>query len=291
MENLPEPLKDGDAVNKKYIDGIVENLTLKQGLVRENGGFNLVDSYINMNFNNIRNVGLPKHSEDAVSKNFVDNMIGSLKESTDKKILDAFTRLGKMLTDGLKKRKYIISASASYYGDLIKGNYQFTWSGKSKDSFKHDMFDGFLVPSSGYIKKFVVLDTGLKFNFPENKNVSEYIISDIGYNNLIPLFTFVLIRHKQEPVDIGTLYFYFVDNGIDDVIQTEKSFKFNPNFEEETIRTVGVKDIINIRSDFNSVKLDGKRVISSDDNYNLDYVSDFYTYLATVLIELDPLED
>ena len=38
MENLPEPLKDGDAVNKKYIDGIVEDLTLKQGLIRENGG-------------------------------------------------------------------------------------------------------------------------------------------------------------------------------------------------------------------------------------------------------------
>ena len=292
MENVPEPLKDGDAVNKKYIDGIVEDLTLKQGLVRENGGFNLVDSYINMNFNNIRNVGNPQDNADAVSKNFVDNMIGSLKESTDKKILDAFTRLGKMLTDGLKKRKHIVSASASYYGDLIKGNYQFTWNGKNEALYKkHDMFNGFLVPSSGYIKKIVVLDTGLKFNFPENKNVSEYIISDIGYNNLIPLFTFVLIRHKQEPVDIGTLYFYFVDNGIDDVIQTEKSFKFNPNFEEETLCTVGAKDIINIRSDFNSVKLDGKRVISSDDNYILDSVSEFYTYLANVLIELDSLED
>ena len=285
MENLPEPLKDGDAVNEKYIDGIVEDLTLKQGLVRENGGFNLVDSYINMNFNNIRNVGNPQHNADAVPKSFVDTIINSLKESTDKKILDTLTSLG------LKKRTHIISASASYYGDLIKGNYQFTWSGKSEDSYKHDMFNGFLVPSSGYIKKFVVLDTGLKFNFPENKNVLEYIISDIGYNNLIPLFTFVLIRHKQEPIDIGTLYFYFVDNGIDDVIQTEKSFKFNPNLEEETLRTVGAKDIINIRSDFNSVKLDGKRVISSDDNYILDSVSEFYTYLATVLIELHPLED
>ena len=292
MENLPEPLKDGDAVNKKYIDGIVKDLTLKQGLVRENGGFNLVDSYINMNFNNIRNVGNPQHNADAVPKNFVDNMIGSLKETTDKKIVDAFTRLGKMLTDGLKKRKHIISASASYHGDLIKGNYQFTWSGQNEALYKkHDMFNGFLVPSSGYIKKIVVLDTGLKFNFPENKNVSEYIISDIGYNNLIPLFTFVLIRHKQEPVDIGTLYFYFVDNGIVDVIQTEKSFKFNPNFEEETLCTVGTKDIINIRSDFNSVKLDGKRVISSDDNYNLDSVSEYYTYLVNVLIELDPLDD
>ena len=292
MENIPKPLKDGDAVNKKYIDGIVKDLTLKQGLVRENGGFNLVDSYINMNFNNIRNVGNPQHNADAVPKNFVDTMIGSLKETTDKKIVDAFTRLGKMLTDGLKKRKHIISASASYYGDLIKGNYQFTWSGQNEVLYKkHDMFNGFLVPSSGYIKKFVVLDTGLKFNFPENKNVSEYIISDIGYNNLIPLFTFILIRHKQEPVDIGTLYFYFVDNGIVDVIQTEKSFKFNPNFEEETLCTVGTKDIINIRSDFNSVKLDGKRVISSDDNYNLDSVSEYYTYLVNVLIELDPLDD
>ena len=50
MENLPDPVDEKDAVNKKYIDGIVENLILKQGLVRENGGFNLVDSYINMNF-------------------------------------------------------------------------------------------------------------------------------------------------------------------------------------------------------------------------------------------------
>ena len=292
MENLPDPVDEKDAVNKKYIDGIVEDLTLKQGLVRENGGFNLVDSYINMNFNNIRNVGYPQHNADAVSKSFVDGIINSLKESTDKKIVHTLTTLGKMLSNGLKKRTHIITASASYHGDLIKGNYQFTWSGQNEALYKkHDMFNGFLVPSSGYIKKFVVLDTGLKFNFPENKNVLEYIISDIGYNNLIPLFTFVLIRHKQEPVDIGTLYFYFVDNGINDVIQTEKSFKFNPNFEEETLRTVGAKDIINIRSDFNSVKLDGKRVISSDDNYILDSVSEFYTYLVNVLIELDPLDD
>ena len=292
MENLPDPVDEKDAVNKKYIDGIVEDLTLKQGLVRENGGFNLVDSYINMNFNNIRNVGYAQHNADAVSKSFVDDIINSLKESTNKKIVDTLRTLGKMLSNGLKKRTHIITASASYHGDLIKGNYQFTWSGQNEALYKkHDMFNGFLVPSSGYIKKFVVLDTGLKFNFPENKNVLEYIISDIGYNNLIPLFTFVLIRHKQEPVDIGTLYFYFVDNGINDVIQTEKSFKFNPNFEEETLRTVGAKDIINIRSDFNSVKLDGKRVISSDDNYILDSVSEFYTYLVNVLIELDPLDD
>ena len=84
MENLPDPVDEKDAVNKKYIDEIVENLTLKQGLVRENGGFNLVDSYINMNFNNIRNVGLPKDEADAVPKRFVDSMIKEVEEKIQK---------------------------------------------------------------------------------------------------------------------------------------------------------------------------------------------------------------
>ena len=84
MENLPDPVDDKDAVNKKYIDGIVENLTLKQGLIRENGGFNLVDSYINMNFNNIRNLGLPKDESDAVPRRFVDGEIRAVEEKIQK---------------------------------------------------------------------------------------------------------------------------------------------------------------------------------------------------------------
>ena len=84
MENLPDPVDDKDAVNKKYIDGIVENLTLKQGLIRENGGFNLVDSYINMNFQNIRNVGLPKDEADAVPRRFVDGEIRAVEEKIQK---------------------------------------------------------------------------------------------------------------------------------------------------------------------------------------------------------------
>ena len=84
MENLPDPVDEKDAVNKKYIDGIIEALTLKQGLVRENGGFNLVDSYINMNFNNIRNVGYPQHNEDAVPRSFVDDMVKTIEEKVQK---------------------------------------------------------------------------------------------------------------------------------------------------------------------------------------------------------------
>ena len=205
MENLPEPVDEKDAVNKKYIDGIVEALTLKQGLVRENGGFNLVDSYINMNFNRVRNIPYPHHNEDAVPRSFVDGVVDSLKGSTDKKILETMTALGKMLAEGLKKRTRLISASASYHGDLIAGDYQFTWGGQSVSSYKkHNVFNGFLVPSSGKIKKFDVLVTGLKIFFHDN-NLNDYV-KTIGEDNLIRLFTLVLIKKNQAPVDIGTLF-------------------------------------------------------------------------------------
>ena len=207
IENLPEPVDEKDAVNKKYVDGMVEDLTLKQGLVRENGGFNLVDSYINMNFNNIRNVGYPQHNEDAVPKSFVDTVANSLKETTVKTMGDMLTRLGKTIDEDFKKRTHIISATASYHGDLIAGDYQFTWGGQSMTSYKkHDVFNGFLVPSSGKIKKFDVLVTGLK-NFFHDNNLSDYV-ERVGEDNLIKLFTLVLIKKNQTPVDIGTLFFF-----------------------------------------------------------------------------------
>ena len=292
MENLPDPVDGKDAVNKKYIDEIVEALTLKQGLVRENGGFNLVDSYINMNFNNIRNVGYPQHNADAVSKSFVDGIINSLKESTDKKILDTLTTLAKMLTGGLKKINHIITASASYHGDLIKGNYQFTWSGQSVNSYKkHDVFNGFLVPSNGRIKKFVVLDTGLKFNITQNKTLIDYITSEVGFNSSFPLFSLVLIKENEDPLDIGTLSLYFDYKKSEGKIEKKQSFKFNSDFEKN-LRSVSAKDIINIRSDFNSINLNNYIVSIQNTNYAVENLTnEFYTYLANVLIELDPLDD
>ena len=294
MENLPKPLEDGDAVNKKYVDEIVEDLTLKQGLIRENGGFNLVDSYINMNFNNIRNVGYPQNNADAVPKNFVDEMIGSLKETTEKTMVDSFTRLGKMLTDGLKKRKHIITASASYHGDLIKGDYQFTWGGQSKTSYKkHDLFSGFLVPSRGYIKNIAFTQTGLKFNVEKIKSTLDFIADDMGLNKDYPLFSLVLIKKNWGAlIDIGILYFQFKYEKIEGKIEVIENFKFNPNFEEEDLRTVNANDIINIRSEFDTFKNNNFRITIENQNYILeDLENEFYTYLATVLIELDPLDD
>ena len=149
MENLPDPVDEKDAVNKKYIDGIVEDLTLKQGLVRENGGFNLVDSYINMNFNNIRNVGYPQHNADAVPRSFVDDITKELEEKIYKKI---------------EKRKQLITVNTRYCGLLKEGEYQFNFNGANFENCKEvieeykdfkGLITGFIIPHSGYIKKII----------------------------------------------------------------------------------------------------------------------------------------
>ena len=274
MENLPDPVDEKDAVNKKYIDGIVENLTLKQGLIRENGGFNLVDSYINMNFNRVRNIPYPHHNEDAVPRSFVDNIIKEVEEK-------------------INKRKQLIAVHASYHGDLINGDYQFTWGGQSMAFYKkHDMFNGFLVPRKGKLKKFTVLVTGLKFNVDKNKTFAN-LITDLGENKPFPLLTLVLIRLNKEPIDLGTLYFSFVNFEIKNFyvyFSIKHDFKYKNPFVGKDIY-FEENDIINIRSEYDSFKVSKYRLFKTNiEHYNLNNVNDeFYTYLASVLIELDPL--
>ena len=294
MENLPDPVDEKDAANKKYIDGVVEALTLKQELVRENGGFNLVDSYINMNFNRVRNIPYPHHNEDAVPRSFLDGEIKAVKESTTKTMGDMLTRLGKTIDEDLKKRTHIISATASYHGDLTAGEYQFTWGGQSMTSYKkHDVFNGFLVPSSGKIKKFDVLVTGLKIFFHDN-NLNDYV-NTIGEDNLIRLFTLVLIKKNQAPVDIGTLFFSFKRNNYNHAFNRANKIGVDYVFKYKdplNIVSVEQKDIINIRTEFNMDVGIKKVSVLEEINYNLGYFEDeFFTYLATVLIELDPLDD
>ena len=168
MENLPDPVDDKDAVNKKYIDEIVENLTLKQGLIRENGGFNLVDSYINMNFHNIRNVGLPKDEADAVPRRFVDSMIKEVEEK-------------------INKRKQLIAVHARYCGPLEEGEYPFKFGGgNSLENCKEligggiygkyikSTLTGFVMPHSGQIRK--IICEGVTY-IDLNKMINELINS------------------------------------------------------------------------------------------------------------------
>ena len=162
VENIPDPVDEKDAANKKYIDEIVENLTLKQGLLRENGGFNLVDSYINMNFQNIRNLGNPKSNTDAVPRSFVDDILKELEEK-------------------MRKLPQLITVHARYCGPLKIGDYPFKFGGNSleiceeviKKSYK-GLISGFVMPHSGRIKK--IICEGLSY-IELDKMINELIIS------------------------------------------------------------------------------------------------------------------
>ena len=124
------------------------------------------------------------------------------------------------------------------------------------------------------------------------KSTLDFIADDMGLNKDHPLFSLVLIKKSGALIDIGILYFQFEYRKIEGKIEVKENFKFNPNFKEEDLRTVNANDIINIRSEFNTFKNNNFRITIENQNYRLeDLENEFYTYLATVLIELDPLED
>ena len=114
----------------------------------------------------------------------------------------------------MKQRTHLIAATASYHGDLIKGDYQFTFGGSSvKTDKKHDIFNGFLLPYSGYIKSFVLKDFGLKFLPPPPEELTLGFIEDvIGINVPLPLFTLVLVTDTNI-IDLGTLNILFEKKG------------------------------------------------------------------------------
>ena len=269
MENLPDPVDDKDAVNKKYIDGIVENLTLKQGLIKENGGFNLVDSYINMNFHNIRNVGLPKDEADAVPRRFVDSMIKEVEEK-------------------INKRKQLIAVHASYTGPLIKDKYQFTFGGNETKN----EYTGFLIPHSGRFKKIKMKTSITKKNFEDvvfkkdRANVDFigsgfFAFTKNHYNEqlkknqgliigLILCYDAYNLYVKGNP-DAGSFRLKEKFHGLDFCFEDDLPIGPGYNFLKEG-------DIINVAT---LIDLDLTKYGLDDPNAT--------TYHVTILIELDPL--
>ena len=286
MENLPDPVDDKDAVNKKYIDEIVENLTLKQGLIRENGGFNLVDSYINMNFHNIRNVGLPKDENDGVPRKFVENMVKEVEEKIEKTI------------EKIGKRKQLITAT--YYGDLIKNTFQFTFGGIGLKQYNTEIFNGFLMPCSGYIKNFVLEDFGLKIY--HSGNIIDYIKKEYGFTIPVPYFTLILLKTNGEIEELGILYITFVITSYIGPKINYGYFSYKPIPGKESYK-INKYDILNIRSEITTTKDNSLNFFNFDrvvkygniidkrsNFYKTNFSSyEYFTYLATILIELDPL--
>ena len=289
MENLPDPVDDMDAVNKKYIDEIVESLTLKQGLIRENGGFNLVDSYINMNFNNVRNLGLPKHEADAVPRRFVDEMIKEVEEK---------------FKNQFKEIDQLIGVSASCYENLKYNDYPFTFGGPilNRNIFNLDKYNGFLVPADGFIKHFTIKSTGLIINIPSNMIKTDDIIKsdkiaydrikDLYDNEQTKLFNLIKIGIREREEIIGSVIIVMKDSlyapgfalyGLyndKNRYMSNTLFEFRPNpkylnVDKNFICPVKRGDIINIRSEYTeSIIPDGESFISEG-----EYIRAIYSEL------------
>ena len=123
---------------------------------------------INMAFKKLLNLPAPSELFEATTKDYVDT---SINDVVDK---------------AMKKRTHLIAAHASYQGDLIKGEYQSTFGGSSVKTYKtHWKFNGFLMPHSGYIKRFVLEDFGLKFYYDSDEkcNILTLIEKNMKYCN------------------------------------------------------------------------------------------------------------
>ena len=284
MENIPDPVDEKDAANKKYIDGIIEALTLKQGLVRENGGFNLVDSYINMNFNPVRNVAYPHHNEDAVPRSFLDVKIKEVEEKIDNK-------------------KNLIVATASYHGSLIKDTYQFSFGGISLQQYKTEIFNGFLMPHSGYIKKFVSEDFGFKIYYTDN--IISHIRKEYTFVDPVPYFTLIVLKTNGEIEELRVFYIRFVISSYEKPIKINYGYFFYKTIPGKESYKIKKYDILDIRSELTTTKNENLNVFYFDrvfsardtlDERSIDFKSKYlddtyFAYLVTILIELDPLEE
>ena len=154
-----------------------------------------------MGFKKLLNLPTPSDPYEAARKIYVDETVTNV--ATD------------VVDKTMKQRTHLIAATASYHGDLIKGDYQFTFGGSSVKTDKKHMFNGFLMPYSGYIKNFVLKDFGLKFLPPPPKELTHGFIEDvIGINVPLPLFTLVLITDTNI-IDLGTLNILFEKKGGD----------------------------------------------------------------------------
>ena len=153
------------------------------------------------------------------------------------------------------------------------------------------------MPHSGYIKRFVLEDFGLKLYYDsgdEKYDIPTLIEKTYGFNVPVPFFTLVLNKTSGEWVDLGTLNIIFERSGFQPII-TNYSFTTTLPNGLETYK-INAKGVLNIRSEVSTIRdLDLKVYYSntfSKRNHIIDWDDingQFYTYLTTILIELDPL--
>ena len=141
------------------------------------------------------------------------------------------------------------------------------------------------MPWGGYIKRFVSSeDTGFKFSSDKYTDFSDFVKS--LDNDLIPIFTLVVVKTTGEVVDLGTLFMHIIFLG--QKLTVGHVFKSNILGEVEKYK-INARDILNIRSEINTTGYKGPFKILDSRRYSIDdFDNEFFTYLITILIELDP---
>ena len=285
--------KFGRMSDTKTKDTGVSLTYINNNYIRSDGNTPVTGS-IDMKGNTLYNVFDPVNPQDVATKGYVDETVVNT------------------VTSQIKQINQLVSVSASYYGDLVKDEYQFTFGGPSltENNFLR-RYNGFLVPTFGVIKHFAIKPSGLKLEVTRNAEDSftKTLIKKYGLvDNPTPLYTLVLIKDDiGKVIDVGTLFFYFTN--FTNIFFTDKnklsgdldiSFQFKPKRKylgkaENFICSVNKGDIVNIRSEFT----EENSAFSEDGDYfrrafpfalNRDYYKDeniggldySFTHLATL---------
>ena len=141
------------------------------------------------------------------------------------------------------------------------------------------------MPWGGYIKRFVLSeDTGFKFSSDKYANLSDFLKS--LDNALIPISTLVVVKTTAEVVDLGTLFMHFIFIGQKFTV----GHVFTPDIPGEVEKyEINARDMLYIRSEINTIEYKGPFKILNSRGYSIDdFDNEFFTYLITILIELDP---
>ena len=144
------------------------------------------------------------------------------------------------------------------------------------------------MPWGGYIKRFVLEDTGFKFSSDKHTNLTNF--SRSLDNVKLPIFMLVVVKMTREVIDIGNLFMHFVFFNKELVVE-HVFISGVPGGEPEKYK-IKEKDKLNIRSEINTANLPGRyRYTGGKQRVGYlvtDTVNEFFTYLVTILIELDP---
>ena len=244
--------KFGRLSDAKTRDTGVSLTYINNNYVRSDGSTPVTGS-IDMKGNSLNKVGDPINPQDVATKDYVDYVKTVLNES---------------LNNIDKTKKHIIAVSTYHSGDLIKGEYQFTFGGNKCEK------SGFLMPQSGRIKRIKVRLTGGLFGEIEGgeERMLIHYVENLPFEEAIregsfligDLFSIILFKGGINPNPIGSFFEHYdrlISNPVGSIMSTYKCIivtdvddnftrKCNLNFDHDLKNyPLSEGDIINIRTE------------------------------------------